>query len=425
VGVRSIDDLFRAIPESCRMADAPDIPGPLSEWDLKRRIGEMAASGGGDWKVFVGAGSQPHHIPSIVPALAGRGEFVTSYTPYQPELSQGTLQAIFEFQTLVARLTGLETANASMYDGATAMAESALMAQRATKRRNLAVSSLVHPHWRETLATYLAPAEDATVVTLPALPTGRTDFSPLAGLREPAALLLQSPNFFGVVEDVVEAAEAIHRAGGLLAVGFSEPFAYGVLKSPGLLGADIVFGEGQSLGQAQSFGGPGLGLMAARMEFVRHMPGRLVGETVDNRGQRGFVLTLSAREQHIRRARAVSNICSNAGHSALTAAIFMAAVGGTGFRKLSRINRDLAEYFKNGLLDKSFRSVFSAPTYNEFVLAAPAGFAETHARLREKRILLGLPLSGYYPDRPGEWLFGVTETSAREEIDAVLREVRK
>ncbi|MDR0363261.1 MAG: aminomethyl-transferring glycine dehydrogenase subunit GcvPA [Planctomycetota bacterium] len=423
IGVESIDDLFSAVPAHCRMDRAPGAPTALSEWDLSRRIEEMARTAGGDWKAFVGAGSQPHHIPAVVPALAGRSEFLTSYTPYQPEMGQGTLQAIFEFQTLIARLVGLEVANASMYDGATAMAESALMAQRATKRRNIVVSSLVHPHWRQVLETYLAPADDVAVAALPALPDGRTDLSALGCAADPAALVMQSPNFFGVVEDLGKAADAIHDAGGLFAAGFSEPFAYGILKTPGELGADIVFGDGQSLGQAQSFGGPGLGIMATKMEFVRQMPGRLVGETVDNRGQRGFVLTLSTREQHIRRAKAVSNICSNAGHSALTAAIFMAAAGRTGFRKLSRINRDLAEHLKKGLLRKGFTELFSAPTYNEFVLAAPDGFAAVHEALCRKRVLLGLPLEKYYPERAGAWLFGVTETTGKDEIDAILGEI--
>ena len=420
VGAESVDDLFAAVPADCRRQKPLDLPGPLGEWELTSRLEDMAAAGGGDWRVFVNAGSQAHHIPALVPALAGRSEFLTAYTPYQPEMSQGTLQAIFEFQTLIARLTGLDVANASMYDGATAMAESVLMAQRVTRRRTVAVSALAHPHWREVLATYMTPAGDVDIIVLPAGPDGRTDLAPLASVKEPAILVMQSPNFLGVIERLDEAASAIHAAGGLLAAGFSEPFALGLVKSPGSQGADIAFGEGQSLGLSQSFGGPGLGLLAAKAEHMRQIPGRLVGETIDNRGQRGFVLTLSTREQHIRRAKAVSNICSNAGHAALSTAVFMAAIGGGGFRKMAQVNLDLAEYLKAGLIRAGFKPLFAAPTFNEFALAAPAGFAARHTAIRERRILAGLSLAEWYPEYGDAWLFGVTETCRKEDIEELL-----
>ena len=423
VGADSVDALFAGIPRDCLFASPPDLPEPVGEWELTRRLEALAARGCGEWKVYLGAGSQPHHIPALVPALAGRSEFLTSYTPYQPEMSQGTLQAIFEFQTLVSRLTGLPVTNASLYDGSTALAESALMAQRATKRRRLAVGELVHPHWREVLATYLAPAEDVDIATLPARPDGTTDCGPLAGSDGLAAVLIQSPNFFGVIEDVADAAEKAHAAGALLAVGFSEPFAYGMVASPGSLGADIVCGEGQSLGLPQSFGGPGLGLMSTRAEYMRQIPGRLVGETVDNRGRRGFVLTLSTREQHIRRGRAVSNICSNSGHAALTAAVFMAAMGREGFRRTARANRDLAEYLKKGLVAAGFAPLSDAPTFNEFAMIAPPGFGGRHAALRKKNILAGMALAPYYPGCPDAWLFGATETKTRADIDALVKEI--
>ena len=424
IGAESVDELFESVPASCRFDSPPDLPAPLGEWELSRRLEAMAAEGGGDWRVFLGAGSQAHHIPALVPALAGRSEFLTAYTPYQPEMSQGTLQAVFEFQTLIARLVGLPVANASLYDGATAMAEAVLMAGRIKGGRNVAVSGLAHPHWRETLAAYLGPLDGADILTLPSGPDGRTDLSRLSGLPEPTVLVMQSPNFLGVFEDLPAAAESVHAAGGLLAAGFSEPFAFGLARPPGALGADIVFGEGQSLGLPRSFGGPGLGLLAAREEYMRQMPGRLVGETVDNRGRRGFVLTLSTREQHIRRGRAVSNICSNAGHCALTAAVFMAAVGGGGFRRLAQTNLDLAEYLKAGLLTAGFRRLSDAATFNEFALLAPAGFASRHAELRRKRILAGLSLAGFYPEFPDDWLFGVSETVSRDDIDALVREVK-
>lgn len=425
VGASSIDELFAAVPESCRFAAAPTLPDALDEWQLTRRLESMAARAGGDWKVFLGAGSQAHHVPAIVPQLAGRSEFLTAYTPYQPEMSQGTLQAIFEYQTLISRLTGLGVANASMYDGATAMAESVLMAQRIAKRRTVVVSRLIHPHWRQVLATYLGPADDVMIIEVPARPDGRSDLSALSGLKEPAVLVMQSPNFLGVVEDLADAAEQIHAKGGLLAAGFSEPFALGLIKSPGAQGADIAFGEGQGFGLGQSFGGPGLGILAAKTEHMRQIPGRLVGETTDNRGQRGFVLTLSTREQHIRRGKAVSNICSNAGHAALTAGIFMAAAGGSGFRQLAQLNRDLAEYLKAGLVTAGFVDFAGSPTFNEFVLRAPEGFAAVHATLREQKILAGLSLSHVYPEFGDAWLFGVTETSGKEDIDAFVDAIKK
>lgn len=425
IGADSIDSLFAAVPGECRLAAVPGLSAPLSEWELTSRLEAMAADGGGEWRVYVNAGSQSHHIPAIVPYLAGRSEFLTAYTPYQPEMSQGTLQAIFEFQTLISRLTGLDASNASMYDGATAMAEAALMARRLTKRRHVAVSQLVHPHWRQVLATYLAPDGDAGTTVLPAAPDGKTDLSVLARLEEPAVLLIQSPNFLGVIEDIAAAAGAIHAAGGLLAAGFSEPFALGVAEAPGRLGADIAFGEGQSLGMPQAFGGPGLGLLSSKIGHIRQMPGRLVGETVDRRGQRGFVLTLATREQHIRRAKAVSNICSNAGHSALTASIFMAAAGGSGFRKIAQANRDLAEHLKNGLLGAGFTLISQAPTFNEFALRAPARFGRRREELLRRRVLAGLPLAEYYPGLGDDaYLFGVTETKTREDVDAFIREVK-
>ena len=424
VGAKNVDELFNVIPADSRRETPLNLPGPLSEWELTERLEEMAEKGGGDWRVFVGAGSQPHHIPVLVPYLASRSEFLTSYTPYQPELSQGNLQAIFEFQTLMSRLTGLPVSNASMYDGSTSMAEAALMAQRLTKRKTVVVSSLVHPHWREVLKTYMDPLEEVNIVTLPADKDGRTDYSALKDIDAPAVLLMQSPNFLGIIEELPKAAQAIHNAGGLLAAGFSEAFALGLMKSPGAAGADIVFGEAQSLGLAQGFGGPTLGIMSTKMENIRQFPGRLVGRTNDVDGKPAFVLTLSTREQHIRRSKAVSNICSNAAHCALTAAMFMAAIGGTGFRKTAQLNLDLAEYFKTGLAGLGFKPLTQAATFNEFAMIAPAGFAQTYEKLQEKKIMAGVPLECWYPEYQNAWLFGVTETKTKDDIDALLKEVK-
>ena len=338
-------------------------------------------------------------------------------------MSQGTLQAIFEFQTLISRLTGLDVTNASMYDGSTAMAEGAIMAQRVTKRSTLAVSSLVHPHWVEVLKTYLAPRNEVEVVILPANPDGTTDITPLSKIGNPAALIMQSPNVLGIIENLSTAAESIHAAGGLLVSGFSEALALGMIKSPGSQGADIVFGEAQSLGISQGFGGPTLGLLSCKMEYVRNIPGRLVGMTQDVDGKRGFVLTLSTREQHIRRSRAVSNICSNAGHCALTASIFMAAVGGTGFRQLAQLNLDLAEYMKKELAQIGFTPISDAPTFNEFTMLAPQKFRQQYDELKKHKILAGLPLAHWYPAMTDAWLFGVTETKSKADIDAFISHI--
>ena len=428
VGVGSLDALFAQIPENSRREHPLNLPEPRTEWELRAHLEGLAGKGGGDWKVFAHAGSQPHHIPAIVPYLASRSEFLTSYTPYQPEMTQGTLQAIFEFQTLISRMVGLEVTNASMYDGSTAMAEAALMAMRITKRKKVVVSELVHPHWREVLATYLAPLPEVELETLPAGKDGKTLFNGLSG--EPAVLIMQSPNFLGVIEDLAHAAAAAHAAGGLLASGFSEPFALGLIKNPGEQGADIVFGEAQSLGMAQGFGGPTLGLLSCKEEYVRQIPGRLAGRTKDLDGKEGFVLTLSTREQHIRRSRAVSNICSNAGHCALTCAMFMASIGGTGFRQTAQANLDLAAYLKAGLEQAGFSPLASSPTFNEFAMYAPEGFEAIHQKLQTKKILAGLPLANWRNLLPSienidrAWLFGATETSSTEDIDALLKAIK-
>lgn len=424
VGCQSLDDLFKMIPPDSRRQKPLDLPGPLTEWEIMAKTSALAAKGGGDWQAFVGGGSQPHFVPAIVPYLVQRSEFITAYTPYQPEMSQGTLQSIFEFQTLISRLVGLPVTNASMYDASTAMAEAALMAQRCTKRATVAVSSLVHPHWRQVLATYMAPKENVEIVTLPATAEGRTDLAALKGADKPAVLIIQSPNVLGVIEDVPAAAEAIHGAGGLLATGFSEAFALGLLKTPGSQGADIVFGDGQSLGQGQGFGGPTLGLMSTKMEFVRNLPGRLIGQTTDKNGRRGFVLTLATREQHIRRSKAVSNICSNAGLCALTATIFMAAIGGTGFRQMAQVNLDRAEYLKAGLISAGFKPLVSGPTYNEFALVAPAGFEAKREALKAKKVMAGYGLEKWYPQYKGAYLFGATETKTKADMDAFIAGVK-
>jgi glycine dehydrogenase subunit 1 len=355
----------------------------------------------------------------------GRSEFLTAYTPYQPEMAQGTLQGLFEYQTLTARLLGVDVANASMYDGASALAEAMLMGLRiAKKKKRVAMSSAIHPHFREVVRTYFHPTE-FEIIELPFLEDGRTDLSSLAGEKDLAAVALQSPNFFGVIEEMEQAAEAIHEAGALFIASFSEPMAFGLLKNPGSAGADIVCGEGQSFGMPKSFGGPGLGMFGCKQKYVRNLPGRLVGETTDLEGNRGYVLTLATREQHIRREKATSNICSNQGICTLTAAMYMASLGGTGLRKLARLNYDKSEYLKQGLKDAGASVCFSSPTFNEFVVEFKDDFGPVQKRLMEQKVVAGLDLAKYYPGFDNRYLFCVTETASKEVLDTVISEVQK
>ncbi len=425
VGADSLDDLFKSIPADCRRKGDLNLPEPLSEWALNRHMSDLAATVAvsPEYRMFIGAGSYDHYIPASVSYLLGRSEVSTAYTPYQPEVSQGTLQAIFEYQTLVSRLLGMEVANASMYDGASALAEALLMAIRITRRKKVAVSTAIHPLYRRVVQTYLHPT-GYEVLQIPYSADGRTDLSKIANLDELAAVAVQSPNFFGCIEDLKAAAEKVHTDQKTLLVAcFSEPLAFGLLKSPGSLGADIACGEGQSLGIPRSFGGPGLGMFAARQQHVRNMPGRLIGQTVDQDGNRGFVLTLATREQHIRREKATSNICSNQGLCATTAAMYMAALGGTGIRELARQNHDRAEYLKSELKKAGFTIGFDSPTFNEFVVEFPADFEAIRKRLLEKKIVAGLPLAPYYPEFANHYLLCATETTSKEDMDTLVKEV--
>jgi glycine dehydrogenase subunit 1 len=423
VGLRKLDDLFEAIPEDCRFGQWLDLPEAMSEWDLERQVGHMAGrmAVSPEYALFLGAGSYDHYIPATVSSLLGRSEFVTSYTPYQPEMLQGTLQGIYEYQTLTARLLGMEVATASHYDGATALAEALLMAIRITKRKKAALSRAIHPHYRQVVRTYFAPT-GYELLEIPCLETGLTDLARLEGYQDLAAVAVQSPNFFGCIENVQAAADGAHAGGALLVSCFTEALAFGLLKSPGSQGADIVAGEGQSLGIPRSFGGPALGMLASRKQYMRNLPGRLVGQTKDRDGRRGFVLTLATREQHIRREKATSNICSNNSLCALAAAMTMASLGGTGIRELAALNHDKAEYLKNALRDAGCAIRFSGPTFNEFVVGFP-GFDARYRRLLDRKIVAGLPLGAYYPELADHGLICVTETCSREEMDRLVREV--
>jgi glycine dehydrogenase subunit 1 len=425
VGVRDLDGLFSTIPDDCKRLDTLDIP-ELTEWELNDHMaglaGKMVSSA--DYKMFAGAGSYQHYIPEVTRYLLSRSEFVTAYTPYQPEMSQGTLQGIFEYQTLVCRLLGMDVANASLYDGAMAVAEALLMAIRIGRRKNtVAVSSLANPYYRKVVETYFAPTE-FNIVWLPYREDGTTDLSGVDQIKDLAGVVVQSPNFFGCIEDLAAAGKTIHDQDAIFITSFSEPLAYGLLKAPGDLDADIVCGEGQSLGIPQSFGGPGVGIFAAKQKYVRNLPGRLVGQTVDADGKRGFVLTLSTREQHIRREKATSNICSNQSLCAMAAGMYMAALGGTGFRELAALNHDKAEYLKSALQAAGLEIPFASATFNEFVVKFPEGFDRRWQDLLQKKILAGIPMVCYYPELANHYLLCVTETRSKDDMDALVKEVQ-
>jgi glycine cleavage system P protein (glycine dehydrogenase) subunit 1 len=425
VGVDTLEDLFSTIPEDCRRKRALSLPESMTEWDLDRHMRVLSRDMAScpKYKVYLGAGSYEHFIPAAVSYLLERSEFSTAYTPYQPEISQGTLQAMYEYQTLVTRLLGLDVANASMYDGASSLAEAFKMSFNIKrKRKTVAVSSLVNPLYRRVVGTYFAPTE-YRVVELPYLSNGTTDLSRISEIEELAAVAVQSPNFFGCIEDLQSVGEAARLKDALFITCFTEPLAYGLLKNPGSQGADIACGEGQSFGIPQSFGGPGLGMFAVKTDYVRKMPGRLVGRTRDLDGKDGFVLTLATREQHIRREKATSNICSNQGLCALAAAMYMASAGGKGIRDLARLNRDKAEYLKERLREAGIGVPFETPTFNEFVVRFPEGFEAKYEELIGKNIVAGLPLLSYYPELAHHYLLCVTETKTRDDLDALVAEI--
>jgi glycine dehydrogenase subunit 1 len=424
VGVGSVADLFTEIPTDVRLDRPLDLPKPLAEAELLKALARLSSQNAtaADRISFLGGGAYNHFIPAVVDHIISRSEFYTAYTPYQPEISQGTLQAIFEYQSLICQLTGMDAANASMYDGASACAEGVLMAARATRRGKILLSRALHPEYRDTVATYCRYLE-LELVEVPFDETGRTDASELARLldKETAAVVAGYPNFFGVVEDLSALAEAAHGCGANLVAAVQEPIALGLLKSPGELGADIVVGEGQSFGIPLSFGGPYLGFFAARQKGLRSMPGRLVGETLDRDGKRGFVLTLATREQHIRREKATSNICSNEGLCALMAAVYLCLMGKQGIREVAVQNLAKAEYARKRIAAlPGFSIPFSAPTFNEFVVEAEEGAAVVLERLEKGNILGGIALDRFFGEMPKRFLVCATEQNSRQEIDALV-----
>ncbi len=422
IGVDSLDALFHDVPAAARLAAELALPDHADELSVERAIAEMAAENlsAAAAPFFIGAGAYRHHVPATVDHLIQRGEYLTAYTPYQPEVSQGTLQAMFEFQTQVALITGMEVANASMYDGATACAEAIMMANRVTRRRRAVLSGGLHPHYREvarTHARFLGFELDAA----PPDPTGAEDLGARIG-AETSCVVVQNPGFFGHLRDHAALAEACHAAGALLVVAVTEAVSLGAVTPPGEIGADIVAAAGQSLGLALNFGGPHVGLFASLERHLRQMPGRLAGQTVDVDGRRGWVLTLSTREQHIRRQKATSNICTNSGLCALAFTIHLALLGEDGYRRLAALNHATAARLAERLGAVPGVALLTEAFFNEFSLDLGRPAAPVVEALAARRILGGVPASRLYPERPeleNLLLVAATETNTEAEIDAL------
>jgi glycine dehydrogenase subunit 1 len=427
IGVESVDELFEIVPGPLRLDRDLDLAPPLGEFELTGHMNELAAGNtpAGGSVSFLGAGSYDHFIPAVVDFVAARSEFYTAYTPYQAEASQGTLQAMFEYQTLVTQLTGMDVSNASLYDGASAAAEAVLMALGATRRwGKVVVAQSVHPEYRQTLATYLANL-DVELVTV-AAPQGTVAPDDLARAVDDrtACVLVEHPNFFGCLEEVPSLAETAHAAGALFVVAV-DPISLGLLARPGDYGADIVVAEGQALGTPMSFGGPNLGIMACREEFVRRMPGRLVGQTVDRRGKRCWTLTLQTREQHIRREKATSNICTNQGLLALRAAAYLAAMGPHGMRSVAELCLQKARYALDQLTAReSLAPAFDRPTFKAFAVRVSDGRVKERLEAAcSQGIFAGVPLGRWYPELDDCFLVAVTEKRSKAEIDRLAAAV--
>jgi glycine dehydrogenase subunit 1 len=418
IGVQSVDDLFCDVPEAARLKGPVNLPYGEGELEVERIMGRMAAKNmvAGEVPFFIGAGAYRHHVPATVDHLIQRGEFLTSYTPYQPEISQGTLQYLFEFQTMVANLTGMEVANASMYDGSTACAEAVLMAQRVTRRKKAILSGGLHPQYVDVVKTTTSFTGDV-IVENPISWAGPDDLTRQID-KDTACVVVQNPDFFGHIADLRPLAQAAQAAGALLIVVVTEVVSMGALKSPGEMGADIVVSEGQSIGNGLNYGGPYLGLFATRQKYVRQMPGRVCGETVDASGKRGFVLTLSTREQHIRREKATSNICTNSGLCALAFTIHMALLGEVGLKRLATLNHAAACRLAEKLGAVPGVEVLNKAFFNEFTLRLPQAAAPVVEALAARRILGGLPAARLLPrDLAAENLLVVAATEITTELD--------
>ncbi len=425
IGVKSVDELFAAIPAEYRLTRDLNIPRSYAESEIVEFFRDRAAENGQGYATFLGAGAYSHYRPVVIDSLVSRGEFFTAYTPYQPEIAQGTLQAIFEFQSMICELTGMDVANASMYDGSTGAAEGLMMAVRVTGRHKSVIATSVHPEYREVITTY-ARHQGMPLLTVGYGKNGRVDLEALdkAVDSETAGVLIQSPNFFGVIEDVAAIADIVHKKGALLVVSIAEAVSLGIVKPP--TEADIVSLEAQSFGVPLGFGGPYCGVMATREKFIRQIPGRLVGETVDRNGKRGFVLTLSTREQHIRREKATSNICTNQALVALMCNIFMTIYGKQGMKELAQHNLAKAHYAAEQFEKNGAKLPFEgAPFFNEFVIQTKTYPRAINDRLLEHKIIGGFPLKRFYPELENASVWCCTETTTKASIDAAAKEVAR
>lgn len=422
LGLPSIDALFKDVPEKVRIKKGLKIPPSLSESELLSSIREVSEKNIDldHYASFLGGGVYNHFVPSVVKHVTSRAEFYTAYTPYQPELSQGILQAIYEYQSLICKLTAMDVANASMYDGATAFAEAAMLATRITGRKEIVVAGTVHPEYRAVLRTY-TKATELDVREIPFDNNGTIEKAKITD--KTSCVAIQQPNFFGCLEHVEKMAEEIHSKGALFIVSI-DPISLSILRPPGEYGADIVVGEGQSLGNQLSFGGPCLGIFATKKKLMRQIPGRIVGETVDAEGKRGFVLTLQTREQHIRREKATSNICTNEALAALAATVYLALMGKTGLRKVAELCLQKANYLKTELSKLNGISIpFSSSTFKEFVVKLPMLAAELNKKLLKEKIIGGLDLEKFYPELKNHMLLCVTELTRKEDMNRLLSSI--
>lgn len=428
IGITSPEELFRSIPEELKLKGMLRIPPSLTEQELIRNFEKKARKNTcSEYLSFLGAGAYNHFIPFVVDYLSSRGEFVTPYTPYQPEVSQGTLQVIFEYQTLICQLTGMDIANASLYDGASGSAEAVLMAHRINGKKKILIAKSLHPQYREVINTYVKNM-DIKAVEIGYSPEGKIDFKDLRKKidKETSAVVCQSPNFFGVIENTKEVSELAHSRQALSIITVAEPISLGLLEAPGSLGADIVTGEGQSFGIPLNFGGPYLGFIACNKDFIRQLPGRIAGQTTDVEGRRGFVLTLSTREQHIRRERATSNICTNQAWCALRAAIFLETVGREGLKEFAWQNIQKANYALEKLSQvNGVKKKFKGNFFNEFILEFSREWAEVEKFLKERKIIGGLSLGEFYPELENCALVCVTEMHRKEDIDTLVEAINE
>lgn len=427
LGVKTIEDLIQGIPSEIRLTRGLQLSPALSELELKKEFSRISQKNTDleTYPSFLGGGAYDHYIPSVVNHMIGRSEFYSSYTPYQAEMSQGFLQTIYEFQTMMSELTGMDIANASLYDGGSALAEAALMSIRVTRRKKILVSSLVHPEYRKILRTYLS-GSPIQIVEIP----GEGGVTNLSRLREQlneevAGVLIQSPNFFGCLESLDGISSDIKKSGALFVVS-TDPVSLGLIKPPGAFGADIVVGEGQGLGNSLNFGGPYLGVFTTRKQYVRQMPGRVVGATVDSKGRKGFCLTLQTREQHIKRERATSNICTNEALAALAATVYLSLMGPKGLKEIGRLCLQKANYLMAKLSEvKGFERAFPGPFFKEFVVRTPVSPIQLNKQLFRKGLIGGTDLGRVDPALKNHWLLCVTEKRTKQEMDLFVQTIRE